>query len=63
MAVVSVQAGRGKSREDASFEVHLRSNGDDGKLQSSSSSQVHKNVERGGHVGETKTSSHSVLVC
>lgn len=63
MAVVSVQAGRGKSREDASFEVHLRSNGDNGKLQSSLSSQVHKNVERGRHPRETKTSFHSVHVC
>lgn len=56
-AAVGMQAGRDKSREDASFEVHLRSNGDDGKLQSSSRSWLHKSVEKGGEVRETKTAS------
>lgn len=43
LAAVSMQAGRHNRREGASFGVHLSSNGDDGKLQSSSSSWVHKN--------------------
>lgn len=57
MAAVSMQAGRDESREDASFEVHLRKNGEDGKLESSSSSWVHKNVKR----GEEKPKPASIL--
>lgn len=45
-----MQAGRDNSREGSSFGVHSRSNGDDGKLQWSSNSWVHKNAGRGGAV-------------
>lgn len=62
MAAVSMEAGRDKSREDASFEVHLNSNGVDGKLQSSLSSWVNENVESG-EVRETKSSFNSIHVC
>lgn len=57
VAAVSMQAGRDESREGASFEEHLRKNGEDGKLQSSSSSWVHKNVKR----GEEKPNPASIL--